>query len=101
MKSILQKDRDYCFICHRTTGMKYIRTDLEEHHIIEGSRRKLSEKYGLKVYLCPEHHQFGEDAVHRNPNQGYDLMLKQMAQEVFKQKHPELDFIGIFGKSYL
>lgn len=101
MKSIIQRDKNYCFICERITGQKIERDGLEEHHIFSGSNRKNSEKYGLKVYLCPEHHQFGEDAVHRNPNYGWDYELKQIAQKLFKEKFPHLDFKAIFGKNFV
>jgi hypothetical protein len=48
MKSIMQRDIEHCYICGgRAT---------EEHHCIYGTaNRKLSEKYGLKVYMCPYH----------------------------------------------
>ena len=97
MKSILQKEK-YCYICKRI-GQGYA-GPLEEHHIFEGSRRKNSEKYGLKVWLCPDHHQFGLDAVHKLPNEGWDLFLKQTAETRFTEEHPVLDFRSIFGKSY-
>ena len=39
----------------------------EEHHVVFGSgQRESSEKYGLKVYLCPEHHRGGPYAPHNN-----------------------------------
>lgn len=102
MKSIMQENKGYCYICAKIYGNANARRDLAEHHIFEGNgRRKLSEKYGLKVYLCPEHHLFGEDAVHKLPNQGYDLLLKQIGQARFQQVHKDLDFIAIFGKNYL
>lgn len=44
MKSILQTERE-CYLSGRTDW-------LEEHHIFYGQgRRKLSEQYGLKVWL--------------------------------------------------
>jgi hypothetical protein len=61
------------------------------------ANRKLSEKYGLKVYLCAEHHR-GNAGVHHNAS--LDLKLKQMAQSRFEEVHPELSFIKIFGKNY-
>jgi hypothetical protein len=100
MKSILQENKKQCYICKKIFGFDY-EQKTEEHHIFPGNNRNNSEKYGLKVYLCPNHHQFGEDAVHRMPNEGYDLLLKQIAQARFKQTYPDLDFLTIFGKSYL
>lgn len=101
MKSILQKNKKICYICQKIYGRSYEREDTEEHHIFPGNNRKNSEKYGLKVYLCPECHQFGPEAVHKLPNQGYDLLLKQIGQAQFKQHYPELDFVQIFGQNYL
>lgn len=100
MKSILQENKKQCYICKKIFGFDY-EQKTEEHHIFPGNNRNNSEKYGLKVYLCPNHHQFGEDAVHKMPNEGYDLLLKQIAQARFKQTYPDLDFLTIFGKSYL
>ena len=101
MRSIMQPEKDFCYVCSEAYKRYYWADDLEEHHIFPGNNRNNSEKYGLKVYLCPEHHQFGEDAVHRNPNEGYDLLLKQIGQARFQQVHKDLDFIAIFGKNYL
>ena len=44
MNSIIQ-DKKRCILCGREDG-------LEEHHIFQGSNRKLSEKYGIKAWLC-------------------------------------------------
>lgn len=62
-------------------------------------RRKLSEKYGLKVNLCLEHHKEGKEAVHNNRDMA-DL-LKAEAQRIFQNKFPELNFREIFGKNYI
>jgi hypothetical protein len=51
MKSIIQLNKNYCYICREQTGYIVERRGLEEHHIFGGPNRKLSEKYGLKVYL--------------------------------------------------
>ena len=102
MKSIIQTNKKICYLCQTIYGREYEREDLEEHHIFPGhSNRNNSEKYGLKVYLCPECHQFGPEAVHKMPNQGNDLLLKQIAQGKFKQRFPDLDFVQIFGKNYI
>ena len=93
MKSVLQTDKK-CYICGSTTG-------LHDHHIFPGSRRKWSEKYGFKVFLCYEHHE-GNSGVHMNPNRGIDLELKQAAQVFYEVNiGTRENFIGEFGKSYL
>lgn len=83
-----------CFRCGRTS-------DLERHHCICGNgRRRLSEKYGLWVYLCPDHHTMSRDAVHRDRE--YDLLLRGLAQELWEHKYGTRDeFIKEFGRSWL
>ena len=77
------------------------RTDsLEEHHIFYGQgRRKLSERYGLKVWLTHDEHNEPPDGVHFN--QAARRSLERAGQEAFEQKYPKLSFIRIFGKNYL
>lgn len=98
MKSILQEDNGVCFLCSLAGDDHEQYT--HEHHVIYGtSGRKLSEKYGLKVYLCPRHHEFGKEAVHKN--KGTRILLEKIAQLVFiNQYGPEL-WMQIFGKNYL
>ena len=94
MKSIIQ-DEKVCCITGFTKG-------LEEHHIFYGTaNRKLSEKYGLKVWLRADYHKFRSYSVHNNPNTGLDLKLKKIGQKAFEKHYPNLDFVKIFGKGYL
>jgi len=92
MKSIIQKEKR-CIVCHNS--------NIEEHHVFFGTaNRKLSEKYGLKVYLCSEHHR-GTRGVHGNQGKELDTYLKQLAQSRFEEKGTREKFIQIFGKNYL
>lgn len=92
MKSIIQKEKR-CIVCHNS--------NIEEHHIFFGTaNRKFSEKYGLKVYLCYEHHR-GTRGVHGRDGKNLDTYLKELAQTRFEQKENRERFIQIFGKSYL
>lgn len=91
MKSILQTERE-CYISKRTD-------QLEEHHIFGGPNRKLSEKYGLKVYLTHILHNEPPYGVHHNRQT--DIWLKQIGQAAFEAHYPELDFREIFGRNYL
>ena len=96
MKSIIQHEKQ-CLKCGSY--------QVEEHHCIYGTaNRKLSEKYGLKVFLCNRHHtaSFYRDksqAVHFNKK--FDLEVKKLAQKSFEYHYPDLDFRSIFGKSYI
>lgn len=84
MKSIIQ-DKKECYVCRSP----YV----EEHHIMYGTaNRKLSEKYGLKVWLCHEHHR-GNTGVHFNPN--LDSKLKDIAEKKFCEIYP-YDFKRLF-----
>lgn len=90
-KSIIQLDTDYCFFCGRY--------GTEIHHIFFGtSNRKLSDRYGLVVGLCYEHHR-GNRGVHFNRE--LDMELKKVAQIKFNKVYPDEDFMKIFGKNYL
>lgn len=91
MKSILQHEKE-CYVCGTILN-------LHSHHIYPGANRKNSEKHGLKVWLCMEHHT-GQTGVHFNKD--LDTHLKQMAQRYFEENcgtHEE--FIQIFGRNYL
>ena len=100
MKSIMHsKAAGTCYLCELLGTGRYNKV-LQEHHVVSGtSNRKLSEKYGLKVYLCPEHHLYGPDAVHKNSE--ISNLLKEEAQRAFEARWPELSFREIFGKNYL
>ena len=72
---------------------------VEVHHIFEGrGRRKLSDKYGLTVYICRLCH----NEVHKYPNTGKDLQLKQLGQTYYEDHFGTREqFIKEFVKSYL
>ena len=91
-KSIIVKSMDNCFVC----GSPYT----EVHHCIYGNaNRKLSDKYGLIVPLCHEHHR-GQTGVHFNRD--FDISLKKLAQEKFEAKFgANKSFLDVFGKNYL
>lgn len=100
-KSIMHsKGAGQCYICRLLYGDYTIKPVLEEHHVMGGTaNRKLSEKYGLKVYLDPDHHRYGTDAVHKNAKVAE--MIHREAQKAFERTYPDLSFREIFGKNYL
>lgn len=98
MKSIIQEDKNHCFLCGMNTNLE----PLDEHHVFFGINRKNSEKYGLKVYLHHNKcHIFGKNAVHQNAK--VDRAVKETIQKRAMAHYgwSEYDFRLIFGKSYL
>ena len=96
MKSIIQ-DGEYR-VCYLTGRSDH----LEEHHVFDGNPgRKLSEKYGLKVWLTAEVHNGSKDSVHQNREMADKLKaeIQQIAMEHYDWTVEE--FRLIFGKSYI
>ena len=100
-KSIMQdKTGGCCYLCMLLNDDYHRRTDLQEHHVMFGTAdRKLSERYGLKVYLCLQHHTVGPEAVHNNKKN--DNLLKLKAQQTFEKKHSHEEWMLLFQKNYL
>ena len=101
MKSIMQRERredGVCYLCkklNRDINPKIV----QEHHVVFGTaNRRLSEKYGLKVFLCLKHHEEGPEAVHKNHENA--RILQRDAQEAFEAHFPDLNFLKIFGWNY-
>lgn len=90
MKSIIQGKKE-CLFCKSQF--------VEEHHCFGGANRKLSEKYGLKVYLCHKHHNEPPFGVHFN-KENMDK-VRMMAQKKFEETYSREDFMRIFGRNYL
>lgn len=91
-KSIIQSEKE-CIVCRTTLN-------LEEHHCIYGTaNRKNSEKYGLKVWLCHNHHT-GNQGVH-NGNVLLDTYLKKLAQKKFEEKYDHKTYMQIFRRNFL
>lgn len=93
-KTILQTGKE-CYFCGSQNW-------LESHHVFNGNpNRSLSEKYGLKVWLCHAHHNEPPNGVHFNAST--DGWLKATVQ------HKAMDYYGWdvdafrskFGKSYI
>ena len=96
----MQEKDGTCYLCKKFE-MDYDTKPCDEHHAIYGfANRKLSEKYGLKVYLCREkHHEYGKMSVHQNPH--IRKLVCADAQIAFNRYYPGLDFKSIFGKNWI
>lgn len=92
MNSIIQNKKE-CYFCGSQIG-------LESHHCIIGKNRKNSEKYGLKVWLCYEHHR-GTNGVHGKNGNALQNNLKVIAQKRFNEVYQDEDFLDIFKVNYL
>lgn len=91
-KSILMKGDPRCMICG-------CRVNLQRHHVLGGvANRPLSEKYGLWVWVCPEHHT-GKNGVQYDKER--NQALKRMAQINFEAKYDHETWMRVFRKSYL
>lgn len=96
-ESIIHCKDGHCFIC-MTQGDFSIKPMLHKHHVFGGPRRKISEAEGLTVYLCPEHHTMGPEAVHKN----HDMMrmLQREGQRAFEETHTREQWMMLMGKNY-
>lgn len=93
MKSILQ-DENKCLICEMP--------EVEEHHVFQGfGKREISEREGLKVFLCPFHHRIGKNSIHFNKE--LDLKIKRFAEKKWLEYNNKTveDFIQLMGKNWL
>lgn len=95
MKSIMNTKKGICYVCDRNG-------ETQLHHIFYGTaNRKMAERYGLKVYLCLNHHTASAEAIHQG-NRDLDIRLKQEAQRAFESRHgSRTRFMELFGKNYL
>lgn len=100
-KSIMHNKQDgTCYLCMLLRQDYMRRYQLEEHHAIEGNPgRKLSEHYGLKVYLCIPHHRTSDEAVHRNVKNR--RIIERAAQEAFEKKYSHEMWMKVFGRNYI
>lgn len=74
-------------------------TELECHHVMSGTaNRRLSDQYGLVVWLCREHHT-GDTGVHKNRKKADSL--KRLAQIAFEARHSHDEWMQVFKKNYL
>ena len=97
MKSIVQSEKE-CYLCRKRFGAQKV-SHLECHHLFGGGNRNLSEKYGLKVYLCHYHHNEPPEGAHFNWKTMVEL--RKDGQRAFEKHFPNEDFLKIFGRNYL
>lgn len=88
-KSIITNDLEHCYFC----GAPYP----QMHHIFNKADKKKSEKYGLMMPLCMNHHT-GAEGIHTFPDKM--KATREFGQTMFELYYPDLNFLEIFGKNY-
>ena len=89
--SIMYKSPDRCFICGKFTP-------LEEHHVWHGTaNRRLADKDGLTVYLCPECHR----ELHDKGKADRLLMALGEIYWLLRYDMTKEEFIKRYGRSEL
>lgn len=88
MKSIIQAERE-CYLCGRVDS-------LHVHHCLHGlANRKLADKDGLTVFLCPECH------MNLHQRGWHDRELKLLAENAWIEHYgTREEFMKRYGKSY-
>ena len=76
-KSIMQEEKA-CYITGRTDH-------LHKHHIFGGGRRKISEKWGLWIWLTGEYHNLSAHGIHFDGK--LDRLVKAQCQQRFEEIH--------------
>ena len=89
MKSVIQANKDYCYVC----GKPYA---TDEHHIFGGRTRKKSDEDGMIIYLHRTCHRW----LHDHPISSETFKIR--AQKIWELKYgSRKDFIKRYGKSYI
>lgn len=88
--SIITDDLDHCYIC----GALYP----QKHHIMNKYDKEKSDKWGLCVPLCINHHT-GNEGVHTRPDRM--LEMRRIGQKKFEELHGHDKWMELFGKNYL
>lgn len=98
--SIMQhKDDKRCFLCMLLENDYREHVYTEEHHVIFGDEKWVSDAFGLRVNLCRKHHRQSPVAVH--DNQTLAELLKQIAQQKFMEVYPDKNWHDYVEKNYL
>ena len=93
MAKLTMQDYKECWVCG-------VNACLEKHHIFFGTgNRKISDRYGLTVWLCSCHHRGSKEGVHFVRT--LDLKLKKAGQRMFEQVYSREIFMQKFGRNYL
>ena len=99
-KSIMQPKTDRrCYLCMLRDSNYCEHAILEEHHVLFGNTKNISDEYGLRVNLCIPHHRTGKAAVHNNADNA--KLLMKIAQQRFNEEFPDENWMEIVKENYL
>ena len=84
-------------------------SNAERHHVYGNANRKISEKLGAVVYLCPTHHRSQPEGIHggnielANKYKRKHQMIFELdlMREGISQEDARMKFICLIGKSFL
>ena len=98
--SILHPQDGTCYLCMKLHEDYRQKKGLEEHHVFPGNfGRRISEENGFKVYLCPDHHRNGSEAVHNNHDNL--LLIQEDAQREYEKTNTREDWMELMRRTYL
>lgn len=70
------------------------------HHVFNGNpNRKLSEEWGMKIWVHPLWHDNTPYSIHKNEET--DIIVKQYAQAIFEERHGHDKFMEVFKRNWL
>lgn len=93
-KSVIRSDRDdRCYFCGRYPVVV--------HHIYKAANRKISDKHGFIVHLCPNCHTLKTDSVHGKEGHLKDLHLMKACQLAYEENHSRAEFMALIGRNYI
>ena len=89
MKSIIQTNKDYCYVCGKPNPT-------DEHHIFGGANRKKSDEDGMTIYL----HRTCHTWLHNHPisSKTYKIRGQKIWEKTYGSRE---DFIDRYTKSYI
>ncbi len=96
-KSRIQKKDGTCYLCRILEDNDERQQYLEKHHVFGGPRRDISEREGLFVWLCYEHHR-GNNSVHMKAE--LSERVKRIAQMKWEENHTREEWMALMGKNY-
>ncbi len=97
--SIISQEPGTCYLCVKLHGNYVQHRALHKHHVFEGKNRMISERYGLWVYLCWQHHTYGKESAHGKRQ--YLQLMREDLQREFERQYSREKFWELFRENFL